>query len=57
MFSKSGSTADESFVSVQSDSDSLQLNEQYREMLFESSFYELIDDNWFYDVCSTRTHM
>ena len=45
MFSKSGSTVDESFVSVQSDSGSLQLNKQYREMLLESSFYEFIDDS------------
>ena len=45
MFSKSASTADESFVSVRSDSGGLQLNEQYRETLLESNFHEFVDDS------------
>ena len=45
MFSKRAFTAEESFVSVHSDSGSLQRNDQYREMLLDSSFLEFIDDN------------
>ena len=43
MFSKSASTADESFV--HSDCGGLQLNDRYRETLLESNFHEFIEDN------------